>query len=398
MNQTSKILMTLCRTLLGALFVLTLTSGGIGAVEMTDAQRQELLRAAPDMELTPELVEQLRELVYDQSLTVDERIRAMQKMTGFSPAEPIRRSICVWDIAGRSGPIYGAAKDQAIMLLEYGIEIDLEAYTNEGVLSQDLQSGICDAALMTGLRGRLFNTFAGTIDAVGAVPTEQHMRILLQVLAHPDMADKMESGEYVVLGLAPAGAAYVFVNDRSINSLAAAAGKRVAVLDYDPIQAQMVSQIGATPVSTDLAGAPNRFNNGVVDVLPAPLVAYELMELYRGMTPDGGIVDYPLAQITMQLIGRRDKFPTEIAQLVREAFYEGYDQIMEQLRSEEAKVPDHWWIELPEEDKREYEIMMQEARLQLRSEGYYHPEMLTLQRRIRCRLEPERHECANPVE
>ena len=380
------------------LFTALLGTQHASAIEMTDAQRAELLRLAPGLELTPALAEQLRAVVYDTNLSVDERIRAMQKLTGFSPQQPLKRKICVWDIAGRSGPIYGAARDQAIMLLEYGIEIELDAYTNEGVLSQDLQAGRCDAALMTGLRGRLFNRFAGSIDAIGAVPTETHMRMLLQVLAHPRMAPNMESGEYVILGLAPAGAAYVFVNDRSINSLAAAAGKRVAVLDYDETQARMVAQVGATPVATDIAGAPNRFNNGVVDVLPAPLVAYEIMELYRGMTPNGGIVDYPLAQITMQLIGRRDKFPTEIAQLVREAFFEGYDQIMEQLRAEEAKVPDHWWIPLPPEDRREYEVMMQEARLQLLEEGYYDPEMLRLQRRIRCRLESDRYECANPLE
>lgn len=381
-----------------SILVMLLATGSSQALEMSDSQREELLRIAPGLELTEELVQQLRAIVYDSSLSVDERIQAMQQLTGFSPAEPLKRKLCVWDIAGRSGPIYGAARDQAIMLLEYGIDIDLHAYTNEGVLSQDLQAGICDAALMTGLRGRLFNRFAGSIDAVGAVPSETHMRMLLQVLADPRMADKMESGEYVILGLAPAGAAYVFVNDRAINSLAAAAGKRVAVLDYDETQARMVAQVGATPVATDIAQAPNRFNNGVVDVLPAPLVAYEVMELYRGMSPDGGIVDYPLAQITMQLIGRRDKFPTEIAQLVREAFFEGYDEIMMHLRAEEEKVPERWWIAVPEEDKQEYEVMMQEARLQLREEGYYDPEMLRLQRRIRCRIEPGRYECANPLE
>lgn len=224
------------------------------------------------------------------------------------------------------------------------------------------------------------------------------MKILLQVMASPKSADKMVSGEYVILGLASAGGAYVFVNDRTINTLANAAGKRVAVLDYDPTQAEMVSQIGATPVASDIVSAPNKFNNGVVDVLAAPLVAYEVLELYKGMSPDGGIINYPLAQITMQLIGRKDKFPNEVAQLVREEFFNSYHLIKERLDQEAAKVPDHWWIEIPDSDKREYETMMQEARLTLREKDYYDADMLTLQRKIRCKLNPSKGECADPVE
>src|SRR5690606_3700431 len=200
------------------------------------------------------------------------------------------------------------------------------------------------------------------------------------------------------MGIAPGGAAYVFVNDRKINSLAKAAGKRVPVLDYDPTQARMVAQIGATPVASDIVSAPTKFNNGSVDVLPAPLVAYEVLELYKGLGENGGIIDYPLAQITMQLIGKEDKFPPEVAQLVREAFFEGYEEIMARLQEEADKVPDHWWVSIPDEDKQEYETMMQDARIQLRDEGYYSAEMLTLQRRIRCTVEPTRSECTNPVE
>lgn len=367
-------------------------------VKLTEREREELLQLAPDVEITEELVEKLRAVIYDRSLSVEERIRAVQRITDFNPQEPVERTVCVWDIAGRSGPIFQAARDQQSELLEYGADVTMEAYTNEGVMVEDLQSGRCDAALMTGLRARIFNKYAGTIDAVGAVPDEQHMRTLMRVVTDPRQRKLMEDGNYVVMGVAPAGAAYIFVNDKEINSLARAAGKRVAVLDYDETQAEMVAQIGATPVPSDISSAPNRFNNNVVDVLAAPLAAYEVMELYRGMTPDGGIIDYPLAQITMQLIGRKESFPTEIAQLVRESFYENYEEIRQQVKREEERVPDRWWVEIPEEDQQEYEVMMQDARIQLREDGYYHPEMLRLQRRIRCQINPDRYECTDPKE
>lgn len=317
---------------------------------------------------------------------------------GLGPNETIQRKVCIWDIAGRSGPIFQAAQDQRARVLRYGVDIQLEPYTNEGVMVEALKSERCDAALMTGMRARLFNRFTGTIDSIGGMPSIEHMRVLLKVLADPRMADKMVSGNYEILGIAPGGAAYVFVNDREINTLAKAAGKKVAVLDYDKTQAEMVAQVGATPVRTDLVSAPNKFNNGVVDVIAAPLVAYEVLELYKGMSPDGGIVDYPLAQITMQLVGRDARFPDKVGQVVREEFYAGFDQIVGQLHSYASKVPDRWWIEIPPADKQEYETMMQEARIQLREDGYYSGDMLQLQRKIRCKFDSGRPECTQNVE
>lgn len=325
----------------------------------------------------------------------DDRVQAIRNALDLDPGEHIQRKVCIWDIAGRNGPVFQAAQDQRIEIMEYGINIQLEPYTNEGVMVEALKSERCDAALMTGMRARLFNSYTGTVDAVGALPSLKHMRLLLKVLADPRSADKMVSGKYEILGIAPGGAAYVFVNDRKINTLGKAAGKKVAVLNYDETQAEMVAQVGATPVPSDITNAPNKFNNGVVDVLAAPLVAYEVLELYKGMNPDGGIIDMPLAQMSMQLIGRDELFPDKVAQALREEFYNSFDEITEQLHNFAGKVPDKWWIEIPKDDKQEYETMMQEARNQLRNDGYYSGAMLDLQRRIRCKLDATRAECTN---
>ena len=50
-------------------------------------------------------------------------------------------------------------------------------------------------------------------------------------------------------------------------------------------------------------------------------------------------------------------------------------------------------VEIPEEDRQEYEVMMQDARGHLSELEYYSDEMLALQKRIRCRLEAYRYEC-----
>ena len=100
----------------------------------------------------------------------------------------------------------------------------------------------------------------------------------------------------------------------------------------------------------------------------------------------------------MQLVARRDRIPNEAAQLVREVFFESYQQIIDRVHEETKNIPDRWWIEIPDDDKREYEVMMREVRLQLRERGYYSADMLTLQRRIRCKLDSSRAECADPQE
>lgn len=379
----------------------TMTSYAASEFPLTDAQRQQLQQALPGIELSDAQVDALREIFYSHDQPVRVRMRAMSSMLGLDqmpPGERLHRKICIWDIVGRNGPVFSAAQEQRAMALEYGVNLEMVPYTNETVMVEDFKAGRCDAALMSGLRARTFNLYTGTIDAIGAVPDSDHMRLLLQVMSDPRQAGKMVSGNYVVMGVFPAGGAYIFVNDRSISTLANATGKRVAVLDYDKTQANMVASIGATPVATDIVSAPNKFNNGIVDVLPAPLVAYEPLELYRGMGDNGGIVDYPLTQLTMQLIGRVDRFPNEVAQLVREASFESFEQILKRVAQEESRVPDRWWIPIAEDEKREYEVMMATARTSLRDENYYDSEMLTLQRKIRCKFNPARAECSNPAE
>ncbi|MCK5874504.1 MAG: hypothetical protein KAG82_07430 [Alcanivoracaceae bacterium] len=370
-------------------------------VTLTPEQIAEFQRLLPGVELTPEVIRMMTEISLNAELPVNERIKAIARLSGIDKLpedQRLRRVICIWDLVGRNGPVFGAAMEARAQALEFNVDLEMVPYTNEGVMVEEFKAGRCDAALMSGLRARQFNKYTGSIDAIGAVPDREHLYTLFQVINHPRSAGHMVRGEYVILGVFPAGAAYVFVNDRNINTLAKAAGKKVAVLDYDPIQAKMIAGVGATPVATDITRAPGMFNNGVVDILAAPLLAYEFLELYKGMSPNGGIINYPLAQITMQLVGRTEKFPNEIAQLVRESSFEQYDRIIAMVSQEEVKVPERWWIPIPEADMREYGIMMQQSRISLREMDYYDADMLSLQRRIRCKFAPEKGECVNPVE
>jgi len=378
-------------------FLISLLCSSLSAANLTESQKQQLQALLPGITLNDSTLEKLEDVFYTREMPVRSRLKAISQMVGLDqmPAgSTLKRTICIWDIGGRNGVVFNAAMEQRALALEYGINLDLVPYTNETVMVDELKAGRCDAALMSGLRARQFNLYSGSVDAIGAVPSQKHMQTLLKVMAHPKQAGHMVQGDYVVMGIYPAGAAHIFVNDRSISSLAKAAGKRVAVLDYDETQAEMVAAIGATPVTTDIVSAPNKFNNGQIDILPAPLVAYELLELYKGMSPDGGVVDYPLTQLSMQLIGRLDKFPNEVAQLIREASFEAYPDVIKRIEVETRRVPERWMIAIPDKDKREYEVMMQDARDALRAQKYYSSDMLDLQRKIRCKFDPTRSECS----
>ncbi|MDX1804829.1 MAG: putative solute-binding protein [Alcanivorax sp.] len=386
------------RALLILITALSLCCTLASAATLTDQQKQQLHALLPNTPISDSLVDQLGDVFYSHDMPVRTRLKAISKMVGMDqmPKDTsLSRTICIWDIAGRNGPVFSAAMEQRALATEYGLDLKMEPYTNESVMVEALKAGRCDAALMSGLRARQFNLYTGTVDAIGAMPDQKHMHTLLRVLANPKQAGHMVHGEYVVMGIFPAGAAHIFVNDRSISSLAKAAGHRVAVLDYDKTQAEMVAAMGATPVSTDIVSAPNKFNNGQIDILPAPLVGYELLELYKGMTPDGGIVDYPLTQLSMQLIGRVDKFPNVVAQLIREASLEAYPKVMARLHKETKRIPKHWWIHIPKKDRQDYEVMMHDARQALADRGYYSRDMLVLQSKIRCKYNPARAECSH---
>jgi hypothetical protein len=340
---------------------------------------------------------ELSALVMNPKQALPARIQAFRQLYPEMDGT-VTRSICVWDPIGKNGPIYNLALDRTALMMQLGMLIDLKAYTNEGVLTEDLKAGQCDAALFTGLRARSFNRYTGTLDALGALPDSEHMHLIMRAITSPKAASKMVEGQFVVMGYAPLGAVYLFVNDRRINTLADVAGKRFAVMDYDNQQVKMVARLGAQPIPTAIVNIGSKFNNRGVDILPAPLVAYSVMELYKGLGADGGIVSYPFFQMTLQLVGHTDKFPKEFSQLVREELMDLYFDIETVVNAQIGDIPQRLWIPVPEEKMTEYQSIMQSARVTLRDEGYYDPDMLSLARKVRCKFSPTSFECTNPVE
>ncbi|MFA9203066.1 MAG: putative solute-binding protein [Flavobacteriales bacterium] len=302
--------------------------------------------------------------------------------------------VCVFDLLGTSGDVYTMMKDYALAANGWGAKVTLKPYTDERVASEDFKAGQCDAVALTGMRGRQFNSFVGSIDAIGAVPSNAAARAVMQLVSKPQLATDMVQNGYEVAGVTPMGSAYLFVNDRSINTLAKAAGKKIAVLDYDKAQARMVQRVGAQPVSADITTFGGMFNNGQVDIVGAPAIAFKPLELHKGLGAKGAIAKFPILQVTGNIIIRQNKFPAGFGQKSREWVATQLPRALAMAEKTEKDIPAKYWMEIPANDQVGYIKLMREARIELTKEGFYNTKMMSLLKRVRCQQNPSSFECA----
>lgn len=306
--------------------------------------------------------------------------------------------ICVFDILGAQGDAFGLIKDYALAAKNLGATLELKAYTDERTAAEDFKAGQCDGVMLTGMRGRQFNLFTGSLDSIGAIPTYAVMDKAISTIANPALAPKLSNGKYEVAGIAPAGAAYLFVKSRSINHVDKLAGKKIAIFDYDKSQAKMVQKVGAQPVSSDISNFAAKFNNNAVDIIAAPAMAYKPLELYKGLGKDGAIVRFPIAQLTYQLVIDKTKFPADFGQKSR-VYWDGqYERAMNLVKKAEKDVPASAWMDLPAADKDGYVVLLRDARISLTKEGIYDPVMMKLLKKTRCAIDSGDAECSQNLE
>lgn len=306
--------------------------------------------------------------------------------------------ICVFDILGAQGDVNSMMKDYALAAKSMGASVELKPYTDERTAAEDFKAGQCDGVMLTGLRSRQFNSFTGALDSIGAIPSYQVMEKTMATLANPALAAKMVQGKYEIAGVAPAGAAYLFVKSRSINHVDKLAGKKIAIFDYDKSQAKMVQKVGAQPVSSDITNFAAKFNNNAVDIIASPALAYKPLELHKGLGKEGAIVRFPIIQLTFQLVINKDKFPAGFGQKSR-VYWDGqYDRAMALVKKAERDVPASAWMDLPAKDKEGYVVMLREARISLTAEGIYDKTMMKLLKKTRCSVEAGNAECSQNLE
>lgn len=333
----------------------------------------------------------------DESRTLQSRIRAMKKLYShlLVGGEIPSRRTCVWDVLGKQGPIYASAVDQQLRLKHYGITIEVEAYTDEQQVVEKLRSGHCDTSVMSGAKAREFNDFTGSIESLGGVPTRNHMKYLLQVLASPQAHKKMIQGNYHVVGVIPIGFNYLFTHDgkkpsldRSLNSK-----RKASIVKADVSQSALFDSFRIKSSTWEnTAGAAGAYNLAEVDLFIAPLVAYNMFNLGVGLKY-GSIIDYPLSQMTLQVVSRLDTVPMEVGQFLREDMFLKLNLFYREVEKNSREVPKDKMYRLSNRDESFLNLKIAEIRDEVIKDGGYNQSMMKLQKNIRCKIDRLLEEC-----
>lgn len=326
-----------------------------------------------------------------------------------APVAMAKPRFCVYDPLGTTGEGYKAAQDYVVAMQKKGADIEIKSFLDERVAVEDFRTGQCDGVMATALRTRQFNTLSASMDTVGAATIVRKgkvdmegsfevVRRFIQTLSSPKAAELMVSGNYEVVGIIPLGGVYAFVNNREINTIEKAAGKRVAAFDYDKAQAQLIQRVGARPVSVDISNFSSMFNNNNVDVIMAPALVYKPLELHKGIGNKGGVGRFPLTVITYQMVIRADKFPKGFGQHSREYVFNNFETVMKVVRKADKEIPEKLWIDPTPEDNERYVALMREGRIDMAEKGFYDKKGLKLIKKIRCSVYPEASDCTQPTE
>jgi len=309
------------------------------------------------------------------------------------------RTLCVFDPSGANGDAFTLAKEYRNAAAAWGVTLNLKPYTDEKTASEDFKAGKCHGAVMTGVRTRSFNKFSSTFEAMGGLQSYAQMRQLMTNIASPKAASLMKRGDYETAAIFPGGAVYLFVSDKTIKSVGDLAGKRIATLDYDVAAKTMVQQVGASMVVADIGTFAGMFNNGGVHACYAPATAYQPLELKKGLGTKGGIVRYPLAQLTMQVVIRAADFPAAFGQKSREWAAKEFSKFLKVITKADKSIPGKYWIEVPKADLEKYDLLFREVRVRMRDkEKVFDGQALKLLRRVRCKADATRAECAEQKE
>lgn len=304
------------------------------------------------------------------------------------------QTLCTFDVGGTSGDLLNHLKDFQIAVKSWGVnDLSLTVYKSESNAVEDYKKGLCDGVLATGYATREFNTFTSTISAVGAVPSNTIAKSVIRLMANPKLAKDMVVGNHEVVGVLPLGSAYFVTKDKKINNLLKTEGMRVGVLEVDPSQAPMVKKVGSKPVYITYNNAVNKFRDGQIDILPAPALAYEPLEIYRAMGQNGGIIKFPLSFMTAVVVVNKTSFPAGFGQQSRNWFAGRLNMAMNALNRYESGVPSQRWTTVSAEEHVGYLRLMRQMRLEFVNNGVYDKKMANLLKKLRCQQDNTSFEC-----
>lgn len=302
--------------------------------------------------------------------------------------------ICIFDLGGTSGDTYILMKDFALQSQKWGVPLELQVYPEETEVIRAFQQQYCQGMVLTDIAARQFNRFVGSMNAVGAIPNYRVARAVYQTMLNPKLEPYMTEGRTEVAGVMPMGLVYSFSQDRQyVATLGNMMGKRIGVLDTDPLQSRLIKRIGAQPIPQKTSRYQKLFNQHLIDILPAPVMAYSALELEQGLGEKGGVSRFPLLLLSQVLMIDPAAFPRGYGQWGRGWMHAEVPRLLRQIDQHERNVPARRWVEIPAVDQLGYRRLMREMRVNFIQEGIYDGKMLTLIKRVRCTFNPQEFDC-----
>ncbi|MEG0032585.1 MAG: putative solute-binding protein [Acinetobacter sp.] len=309
-----------------------------------------------------------------------------------------KQQVCVFDLLGKAGESYKFLEEWALVSKKWGAQVQLISFQDEDLADKAFQNDKCDAVYMTSMRARTYNKFAGSIDALGGVPSNKIAQKAVEYVLDPRntkrMTTTLQGENYEVAGIGLIGSAYIFVKDRSLNTIEKAQGKKFAILHYDRAQRVMVERVGAIPVMSDISNFIKKFNTGEVDVVAAPAYAYKPLEIEKGLGFKGAMLNFPVVNVTADLIVRPERFPAQFGEQSRQWFLQKIPQSFAMVQRLEAAIPSKIKMQLSKEDKEKYQRLLREGRIDLTKQGVYDPGMMRVLKKARCTVERTNFECS----
>lgn len=321
--------------------------------------------------------------------------------TSVASAELVKRTLCAFDPVGGAGDVAALMEDFKLEARQWGVDFNIVTESSESVIVNWLKEGKkCDAAALTGIKTREFNSFTPTVEAVGAVTSNREMKTLLHVMStKPKYTKHFKANGYEVAGIMPVGPVYALLRNRTWDSLNDVSGKKVMYIQGDNASLGLIKQVGGIPTPSDTNTFASMFNNGSVDIGFAPAVAIAPLELHKGMANNGGIVDLIMSQLTFQLIFREDKFTPEMAQKARLSAVANFDKAFSIIEQARKDVDSKFWVNITDPALlNEYRTILGDARVNLSQKGIYDAKVLNLMFKIRCKYNPSAGECSKSAE
>ncbi len=304
--------------------------------------------------------------------------------------------MCTWDPVGKTGPVMAFFADLIPEAINWGLDLKFISYQDENLAASDLADGKCDVAIVTAILSRDFVQFAGTLDAIGGLTSERKLRKAMASIASPKATELMSMDGYEVVASLPVGSMFAFVNDRSIDTIDDFRNKKIAVLNNDIQTTTFAELASATPIPETLSTFAHSFNEGRVDIVLMPALAYNTFELYRGLGDKGGIMDVRMFYGMLQAVARKSEFSDDFGRNMRRYMVSRLSDVLALIDEAEASIPPRYWIHTSEATKETLEEFYKDIRLTLKVEQRFDPKALTLLWKIRCSVSPKEDECQRP--